>query len=263
MQLHHSVVDSSLPIAHPSCLETALERLSARPIKESTHREYLGTLRVLDLTSVPFHEVTLAMLTSRLQRVLNPNTRRKHAINLRACLGLPVPCPRPARADYTLPPMPLIRAALDDSTYRLWGYAMLLGGLRLGEACTNQPIRGHIITVDRQRLPDGTIGTPKTGGPAAVPSWFADEYKGHDFTRAANTVYVGIRRAGRKLGIELTPHRLRHAFATALVNSGCSPEVLRRQMRHHDVSVSLKFYVHTSQADVDASIAKAFDQLAP
>ncbi|OMQ16543.1 hypothetical protein A7K94_0201790 [Modestobacter sp. VKM Ac-2676] len=137
---------------------------------------------------------------------------------------------------------------------------MLLGGLRLGEACTNQPIRKNIITVDRQRLPDGTISTPKTGGPVVIPEWFADEYRSHDFTRAANTVYVGIRRAGKKVGLgnSLTPHVLRHAFATQLVNAGCSPEVLRRQCRHHDVSVSLGFYVHTTQADVEGAVIRAF-----
>ncbi|WP_436694849.1 tyrosine-type recombinase/integrase [Geodermatophilus sp. CPCC 205506] len=135
---------------------------------------------------------------------------------------------------------------------------MLLAGLRLGEACTNQPVKGNVITVDRQRLPDGTISTPKTAGPVVVPQWFADEYRSHDFTRAANTVYVGIRRAGRKAAIDLTPHVLRHAFATSLVNAGCSPEVLRRQMRHHDVSVSLGFYVHTTTGDIEGAMSRAF-----
>jgi hypothetical protein len=45
VQLHHSMVDSSLPPAHPTCLETAIQRLNDRPIKETTQREYLGTLR--------------------------------------------------------------------------------------------------------------------------------------------------------------------------------------------------------------------------
>ncbi|WP_138758099.1 tyrosine-type recombinase/integrase [Modestobacter altitudinis] len=231
-----------------------------RPIKETTHKEYLATLRNLDLADVPFDSVTVAMLNTRLQRVLSPNTRRKHAINLRACLGLPIPCPRAQRTEYDLPPLEQLRGAVEGSSYRLWGYAMLLAGLRLGEVCTNQPIKGNVITVDRQRLPDGTISTPKTGGPVIVPEWYAEEYRNHDFTKAANTVYIGIRRAGKKAGLgnSLTPKVLRHAFATNLVNAGCSPEVLRRQMRHHDVSVSLRFYVQTTQADVEEAIIRAF-----
>ena len=248
MQLHNA----------GTCLDVALTRLANRPIKESTHREYLATLRALDLHELPFEAVSVAMLTTRLQRVLSPNTRRKHAINLRACLGLPVPCPRPVRREYELPSLDLLMGLIEGSSYRMWGYAMLLAGLRLGEACANQPTKGNVITVDRQRLPDGTISTPKTGGPVIVPQWFADEYRSHDFTRAANTVYVGIRRVGRKAGIELTPHVLRHTFATSLVNAGCSPEVLRRQMRHHDVSVSLRFYVHTTTGDIEKAMSRAF-----
>lgn len=241
-----------------TCLDVARGRLSNRAIKETTLREYLSTIRTLGLEDVPFDSVNMAMLTSRLQRVLSPNTRRKHAINLRACLGLPVPCPKPQRKTYDLPSLAALRAALEESSYRMWGFAMLFAGLRVAEACTNQPIKGNVISVDRQRLPDGTISTPKTGGPVVVPTWFADEYRVHDFTRACNTVYVGIRRAGRKAGVEITPHVLRHAFATNLVNSGASPETLRRQMRHHDVSVSLGFYVHTTTADIETSMARAF-----
>ncbi len=241
-----------------TCLDVARERLANRAIKESTVREYLSTIRTLGLEEVPFDSVSVAMLTSKLQRVLSPNTRRKHAINLRACIGLPLPCPKPVRKNYEVPSLESLKAALEQSAYRMWGFAMLFAGLRLGESCVNQPIRGNVISVDRQRLPDGTIGTPKAAGPVVVPDWFAAAYSEHDFTKAANTVYVGIRRAGRKARVELTPHVLRHAFATHLVNSGATPEVLRRQMRHHDVSVSLGFYVHTSQTDIETTMARAF-----
>ena len=136
--------------------------------------------------------VTLAMLNSRLSRVLTASTRRKHAINLRACLGLPVPCPKAAQKVYALPPLPVLHNALDTSSYRLWGLAMLYGGLRLGEACANQPISGTVLTVDRQRKADGTLASAKTCGPVVLPDWLADEYRAHDFERAPNTVYVGI-----------------------------------------------------------------------
>jgi integrase len=134
----------------------------------------------------------------------------------------------------------------------MWGFAMLYGGLRLGESCVNQPIQSTFITVDRQRLPDGTIATAKTSGPVFLPPWFAKEYRAFEFDRSANTVYVGIVRAGKKAGICLRPHMLRHAFATNLVHAGATPEVLRRQMRHHDVTVALRYYVQTKESDITA-----------
>jgi len=239
-------------VSGPTCLDIARERLSNRAIQSQTMTEYLKTLKALDLEEVPFSEVNLSILSSRLKRVLAPGTRRKHAINLRACLGIPVPCPKAQQKVYDLPSLEEVHAAFEASTYRMWGFAMLYAGLRLGESCTNQPIKANIITVDRQRLPDGSISGPKTAGPVIVPQWFAEEYAAHDFTRSHNTVYVGIRRAGKKAGLQLNPHQLRHMFATELVRAGAQPNILQAQMRHHDVSVSLKFYVQHTQTDIEA-----------
>jgi integrase/recombinase XerD len=246
-----------MPVARsfmPSCQEFAQSRLRNRPIKESTHKEYLATLRVLGLEDVPYEDVTLALLNSRLQRVLTASTRRKHAINLRACLGMPVPCPKPSQKVYALPPLSTLHEAIEASPYAVWGLVMLYAGLRLGEACAKQSLSGNVLMVDRQRRPDGSLAASKTSGPVVIPQWLANRYRGHEFTLATNTVYVGIRRAGRRTGIEMRPHMLRHAFATNLVATGATPEVLRRQLRHHDVAVSLRYYVQTKHSEVEAAV---------
>lgn len=239
-----------------TCLEFAQNRLQNRPIKESTHKEYLATLRTLGVADLPVEEATLALLNSRLQRVLTASTRRKHAINLRACLGVAVPCPKPAQKVHDLPPAAVLHDALERSPYAMWGLVMLYGGLRLGEACTRQRLTGNMLLVDRQRRPDGHLASSKTTGLVVLPDWLAARYGQHDFERAANTVYVGIRRAGRRAQLELRPHMLRHAFATNLVAAGATPEVLRRQMRHHDVAVSLRYYVQTTTDDVAATVLR-------
>jgi integrase/recombinase XerD len=233
-----------------SCEEFARERLANRAIKDSTYREYMATLRALNLTDVPYEWATLAMLTSRLQRVINPGTRRKHAINLRATLGVKVPCPRAVQKVYILPDNDVLHEALAASAYAMYGFSMLYAGMRLGESCIKQPQNQSILNIDRQRRADGTITAAKTIGPVYVPQWFADAYKDFKPHHATNTVYIGIRRACKKTGITLNPHMLRHAFATNLVNAGATPEVLRRQMRHHDVAVSLRYYVQTTEADI-------------
>lgn len=231
-----------------------MQRLQERPLKEATLKEYLGTLRALGIADLPVEEVTLMLVNARLQRVLNSGTRRKHAINLRATLGLNLPCPRPIPKVYALPPQDLLRTALENSPYALWGLVMLYAGLRLGEACVNQPLDGLVLNVDRQRRPDGSIASAKTCGPVHIPEWLAERYAKHDFTRGTNTVYVGIRRAGKRHKLTLNPHQLRHAYATHLVRQGASPEILRRQMRHHNVSVSLGYYVQVTDADITAVV---------
>jgi hypothetical protein len=195
------------------------------------------------------------MLTGRLNKVLNPLTRRKHSINLRAALGFPLPCPRPAPRVYQLPDLEALHQALAPSAYVMYGFSMLYAGLRLGESLVKQRLEGNVLYIDRQRAPDGNVTTSKTEGPVTVSPWFAEAYRAFEPSKCSNTVYVGIKRAGRKAGLELNPHQLRHAFATNLVRVGASPEVLRRQMRHHDVSVSLRYYVQTTQADIESVMA--------
>jgi len=239
-----------------TALEVALERLSARPIKQTTQTSYLLTLRTLGLAELPAEQVTVSLVTQRLNTVLSPGTRRKHAINVRACLGVNVPCPKAPQKVHTLPPIQELATAFSKSSYRLHGLAMLYAGLRIGESCVAQPLDGTVLHVDRQRLPDGTLARAKTVGPVYIPEWLAEQYESYDFNRSHNTVYVGVKRALKKAGHpKLTPHALRHAFATNLVKNGAPPEVLRRQMRHHDVAVSLRYYVQTTADDITDVVA--------
>lgn len=114
------------------------------------------------------------------------------------------------------------------------------------------------MLVDRQLLPNGTLSSAKSSGPVVVPEWFAAEYAQWNPKVTRNTVYLGLQRIGRNAEIEVTPHALRHKFATELVNNGCSPEILRRQLRHHNVQTSLKFYVQTTTDDVEAQVKRSF-----
>ena len=238
----------------PTCLTVALERLEQRPIKDSTYRSYLKTLRLLDLEDIPFESVSLRLLNQRLSSVLTESTRRKHAINLRACLGIKVPTPKIKPKEYDLPSVADVHQAFESCRYRIHAYTMLYAGARLGEAVIKQPVRRNVITFDRQRTPGKQVISPKSCGPVVVPSWFAQEYAAtpeQDFERQHCTVYGGIQRWGLKmLGISLNPHQLRHLFATSLVEMGASPKILQAQMRHHHVNVSLQYYVQTRQQNI-------------
>lgn len=233
-----------------TCLDVAKERVSQRAIKPSTIKEYLGTIRALGLADVPFDEVTVALANARLQTILNPGTRRKHTINLRAALGLKLPCPKALKKIYDLPETDVLEDAMKDSIYYPWGAVMLHAGLRLGEACTNQRLLRNVLYVDRQRLANGTITTSKTSGPVYVSDWLAELIDKTDFSRSPNTVYVGIRRAGKRAGLTINPHMLRHAYATNLIKKGMPAPLLQQQMRHRDVSVTLAYYYQFRDEDI-------------
>lgn len=241
-----------------NCLELAQKNLEQKAIRPNTYRGYMSVLRSLDLCDVPSEQLSVAFLTNRMLRTINPNTRRRQAIALRSMFGIPVKCPAVVVKEYDLPDVELIREALEPSRYRLYGLLMLYCGFRLGETLVKQRMpKPNVVYVDRQRLIDGSIGPAKTIGPVVMPTWLAEEYRdtpADQFDRAHITVFKGIKRAGNKKKLDINPQLLRHSFGTMLANKGAHPEVLRKQMRHSSVNTSLKFYVTTRQADIEGVV---------
>jgi site-specific recombinase XerC len=47
---------------------------------------------------------------------------------------------------------------------------------------------------------------------------------------------------------------LRHWYATDMIRRGINPEVVRRQMRHKNVSVTLKIYTQVRSEEIEASL---------
>lgn len=205
-----------------TCLALAYERLEARAIKDNTYRSYLQTLRALEIEDLPIEKATVRELGKRLNTVITQSTRRKHAVNIQACLGIKVPCAAPKQKVYDLAEVKDVKEAFAESKYRPHVYGMLFAGMRIGESLVNQPLKGSTLTIDRQRTPQNDITPPKTTGPVIIPDWFAEEYATYQLGSINHaTVYRGIKRLGKKaLGIDLNPHQLRHMFATNLVKLG-------------------------------------------
>jgi len=245
-------------VSTTTILDVAQQNLANKQVKASTVYHYLSTLRCLDLCEVPIEQATVGFLHNRLQTVLNQSTRNKHAIALRSMLGVQLKVSKGQPRIYTLAPLTTIHQAIESSRYKMYGFSMLYAGLRLGESVVKQRISGNVLLVDRQMLPNGTLSSAKSSGPVVVPEWFAAEYAQWNPKVTRNTVYLGLQRVGRNADIEVTPHALRHKFATELVNNGCSPEILRRQLRHHSVQTSLTFYVQTTTDDVENQVKRAF-----
>jgi len=73
--------------------------------------------------------------------------------------------------------------------------------------------------------------------------------------RRVNVVRFGLRPVLRKLGLPTYKaglHAFRHGLGTALADSGVSPAIVQRTLRHTDIKTTLRFYVH---ADADAQRA--------
>lgn len=76
-----------------------------------------------------------------------------------------------------------------------------------------------------------------------------------------------LRRAATAAGLDdVTPHQLRHTYATALVNAGCSLQALMALLGHQSANMSLRYgrlFDATVRADYQRALQLAKNQLGP
>jgi integrase len=154
----------------------------------------------------------------------------------------------------------------------------MFGGLRLGEACAVTPdkLSGDYLDVNQAYSQDGLhLGSPKTYGKILLPHWLAEEIRtmtpdqywslGKTTKLVSHSTYKLSR--GTKFqkmtgGKTVNPHMLRHWYATDMIRRGVNPEVVRRQMRHKNVSVTLKIYTQVRSEEIENSLpTKLADQV--
>jgi len=204
---------------------------------------------------------------------------------------LPRALPRylPADADRALV------AALEASPSRLLAGALLLlraTGMRIGELtmleldCVHEvpgsgawlkiplgkldtermvPIDDEALAlldqIAEHRSPGRPLPHPRTGK-------LADFLLTHQGRRvSAHTLRGELRRAAAEAGLEgVVPHQLRHTYATALVNAGCSLQALMALLGHVSADMSLRYgrlFDATVRDEYQRALALAKAQLGP
>ncbi len=84
---------------------------------------------------------------------------------------------------------------------------------------------------------------------------------------SADTLRAELHRSAAEAGLDdVVPHQLRHTFATALVNSGCSLQALMAMLGHVSAEMSLRYgrlFDSTVRADYDRALTLAKERLGP
>lgn len=245
--------------------------------------------------------ITAASQRSRIQAVARmldamaewgwPDAPERRLIFERDSPRLPHPLPRylPVDADRRL------ADALQVSPNRLRADALLLQracGLRIGELvdleldCVHEvPGQGAWLKVPLGKLAtermvplddetvdlvDRIVEYRSPGRPLRHPRTgkLVEFLLTHQGRRvSADTLRAELHRAAVDAGLDdVVPHQLRHTFATALVNSGCSLQALMAMLGHTSAEMSLRYgrlFDATVRADYDRALTLAKDRLGP
>lgn len=230
-------------------------------LRQSTVLSYERLLNRLGILDESYAEVTRELVMSRLWETDNPNTRRAAVIAVRSVFGWAIKIPKGIPRRYDLPDEDTLRLALMTSPHEARGLLMMYAGLRIGEACaiTAADLDGDRLRVDKQVQQLHKKGQPTTVriGPVktneasvVIPNHMVPVVQSLQDTVMPDAVRESLRRAGNKVGIHLNPHLLRHWYATTLIARGAPLNLVARQMRHSDVSVTLRTYSQISDSDV-------------
>jgi len=121
-----------------------------------------------------------------------------------------------------------------------------------------------LALIDRiaaRRSPGRPLPHPRTGRPAQ----FLFTHHGRRLT--ARMIAAELDRAGTAAGLgHVTSHQLRHTYATALVNAGCSLQALMALLGHVSAAMSLRYgrlFDHTVRTEYERALALAKQQLGP
>lgn len=188
-----------------------------------------------------------------------------------------------------------LTAALSESPYRLAADALLVQracGLRIGELldleldCIHEipgqgswlkvplgklnsermiPLDDEVLTlVDRittTRSPGRPMVHPRTGAPADFL------FTHHGKRLSQNAVREELNRAAHSAGLgHITPHQLRHTYATALINAGVSLQALMALLGHVSTQMSLRYahlFDHTVRIEYERALDLAKSHIGP
>ena len=255
--------------------EYATEVINTRPYKYQTRQTFFKDLKRLGIWDLEVEQVNSALIRDVVEQLTTQSTRKRLYITARSifrdlgkCQDLPN-----LEAEgkiYDIPPQEQLEWLIDRSKYRLQLLLCMFGGLRVGEACavTPEKLSGDYLDVNQAYSQDGLhLGSPKTYGKILLPHWLAQDVRnmqpeqlwslGRTTKLVSHSCYKLSR--GEKFknlsgGKTVNPHMLRHWYATDMIRRGVNPEVVRRQMRHKNVSVTLKIYTQVRSEEIEASL---------
>lgn len=181
------------------------------------------------------------------------NTRQTDAIILNKTFGFDFPIAPYIPHRYVLPDEETIALA-GKARHGIYVLLMAYAGLRIGEACAcdHSWLEGNALVVRANMGDDHIIRRTKTGkvGRVVLPDWLVQEVREAEFTYPNPKA---LRKWCTRRGI--TPHSLRHFYATLIVRETQNVELARRQLRHCKIETTLGIYLEVEAGDAERLVS--------
>lgn len=131
---------------------------------------------------------------------------------------------------------------------------MFYCGLRVSEVCN---LRKHHIDLSKRRL-FVEKGKNLKNRYVPIPGFLLPELRdfpeeGLGISRFA--IHKAIQRAGKKLGLDIHPHVLRHSYATTLLDKGFTIREVQYLLGHSNVNTT-QVYTHVSMKDIQEKMER-------
>ena len=258
--------------------EYVIKIVENRPYKYSTKQTNIRDIKKLGIWDLELDEITSGLIRSKVETFSNQNTRKRLFITARSMfrdLGIcqDLPYLEGSSRIYDIPSQEDLEWIISRSKYKLQLFLCMFAGLRVGEACAVTPdkLQGDYLDVNQAYSQDGLhLGSPKTYGKVLLPAWLADQvrnmtedqtwYLGKPTKDVTNSCYKLARNSEWKKrtgGKNFNPHMLRHWYATDMIRRGVNPEIVRRQMRHKNVSTTLRIYTQVRSDELTDSLPQS------
>ena len=95
---------------------------------------------------------------------------------------------------------------------------------------------------------------------------FSNLYNFNNLDRAAPTTYATVKalfkRISKKIGVNVTPHMMRHSHATELLRSGVSIEIVAKRLGHRSIETTKRIYEHLTAEDLKNELHRHRDESA-
>lgn len=242
----------------------AIKLYCDRPLAETTYRTYMSRAKHLDpIKPIPVRKLNSLLLENQLEP-LSPATQSyllvfcnsvmkylidRGVIDKNPFRGLKATHDPKHREALTLEQQRIILEAPSCREKNAL-LLMMLCGLRIGEALaiTRRDIHDGKVFVTKQINSFGKEVKPKTKSSireVPCPSALYEEIK--DMIVIVPSYRDAVTSFIKKLGLDITPHQLRHTYATNLFNSDVNVKTAQAYLGHSSLSMTMDIYTHLTE----------------